>query len=127
MAYEAGHDGLRSGSPVRWHQDLNRADQALIDAIVGNAAVTVIGDEDQSIYGFRHAHPEGIAQYQQTHTGTHDEILNECRRCRQRVVEIANSLISHNQRLAPTVLNPCPQNRQGNLYIVQHHSIADEI
>jgi DNA helicase II / ATP-dependent DNA helicase PcrA len=42
------------------YQDLNRADQALIDAISGNAAVTVIGDEDQSIYSFRHAHPEGI-------------------------------------------------------------------
>jgi DNA helicase-2/ATP-dependent DNA helicase PcrA len=39
------------------YQDLNKADQALIDAISGNAAVTVIGDEDQSIYSFRHAHP----------------------------------------------------------------------
>jgi DNA helicase-2/ATP-dependent DNA helicase PcrA len=109
------------------YQDLNRADQALIDAIAGPAAVTVIGDEDQSIYGFRHAHPEGIAQYQQTHAGTHDELLNECRRCPQRIVAIANALISHNQRLAPKVLNPRPQNGQGDVYIVQHHSIADEI
>jgi superfamily I DNA/RNA helicase len=89
--------------------------------------VTVIGDEDQSIYGFRHAHPEGIAQYQQTHAGTHDELLNECRRCPQRIVAIANALINHNQRLAPKILNPRPQNGQGDIYIVQHHSIADEI
>ena len=66
--------------------------------------MTVIGDEDQSIYGFRHAHPEGIVEYPQTHAGTHNELLNECRRCPQRVVEIANALINHNQRLDPRPL-----------------------
>jgi DNA helicase II / ATP-dependent DNA helicase PcrA len=109
------------------YQDLNKADQALIDAISGNAAVTVIGDEDQSIYSFRHAHPEGIYEYPATHAGTHDELLNECRRCPQRVVAIANDLISRNQRLTPKVLSPYTPNGQGNIYIVQHHSIADEI
>jgi superfamily I DNA/RNA helicase len=109
------------------YQDLNKADQALIDAISGHSAVTVIGDEDQSIYSFRHAHPEGIYEYATTHIGTHDELLNECRRCPQKVVSIANSLIAHNQRLAPKVLAPHAPNVQGNIYIVQHHSIADEI
>ena len=32
------------------YQDLNRADQALIDALAGNGAVTAIGDEDHSAY-----------------------------------------------------------------------------
>jgi len=109
------------------YQDLNRADQALIDALSGNAAVTVIGDEDQSIYSFRHAHPEGIYEYPNTHAGTHDELLNECRRCPQRIVAIANSLIAHNPRLAPKVLAPHALNAQGNIYIVQHHSVAEEI
>lgn len=109
------------------YQDLNRADQALVDAIGKRAAATVIGDEDQSIYSFRHAHPEGIYEYSDTHIGTHDELLNECRRCPQRVVAIANSLISHNQRFAPKVLAPHAANAQGNIYIVQHPAIADEI
>lgn len=109
------------------YQDLNKADQALIDAISGNAAVTVIGDEDQSIYSFRHAHPEGIYEYSARHAGTHDELLNECRRCPQRIVAIANSLICHNPRLAPKVLAPHAPNGQGNIYIVQHHSVAEEI
>jgi DNA helicase II / ATP-dependent DNA helicase PcrA len=109
------------------YQDLNRADQALIDALAGNGAVTVIGDEDQSIYGFRNAHPEGIVEYPQTHANTHDELLNECRRCPHGVVQIANALINHNQRLAPKALNPCPQNGAGVVYIVQHDSVADEI
>jgi DNA helicase-2/ATP-dependent DNA helicase PcrA len=109
------------------YQDLNRADQALIDTIAGNAAVMVIGDEDQSIYGFRHAHPEGIVEYPQTHWGTHDELLNDCRRCPQRVVQIANALIDRNQRLAPKTLNAYGQNGLGQVFIVQHYSVADEI
>jgi DNA helicase II / ATP-dependent DNA helicase PcrA len=109
------------------YQDLNRADQALIDALAGNGAVTVIGDEDQSIYGFRNAHPEGIVEYPQTHANAYDELLNECRRCPHQVVQIANALINHNQRLAPKALNPCPQNGGGVVYIVQHDSVADEI
>lgn len=109
------------------YQDLNRADQALIDGLAGQAAVTVVGDEDQSIYSFRYAHPEGIVEYPQTHTSTHDELLNECRRCPYSVIQIANSLIGHNQRLAPKPLNPCPQNGQGTVYIVQHNSVYEEI
>lgn len=109
------------------YQDLNRADQALIDALAGQASVTVVGDEDQSIYGFRYANPEGIVQYPQAHANTHDEILTECRRCPRRVVQIANSLISHNQRLAPKPLNPFPPNGEGQVYVVQHNSVAEEI
>jgi DNA helicase-2/ATP-dependent DNA helicase PcrA len=109
------------------YQDLNRADQELIDALAQGSSVTIIGDEDQSIYSFRHAHPEGIAQYPQAHPQTHDELLNECRRCPQRVVAIANSVIRHNQRSAPKVLNPFPQNVTGDVCIVQHLTVDDEI
>jgi len=109
------------------YQDLNRADQALIDAMASQASVAVVGDEDQSIYAFRHAHPEGIVEFPQSHPHTHDELLNECRRCPRRIVEIANSLITHNQRLAPKVLTPFAQNGEGHIYIVQHASIAEEI
>ena len=109
------------------YQDLNKADQALIDTIAGPAAVTIIGDEDQSIFGFRHAHPEGIVEYPTTHAGTHDELLNECRRCPRRVVEMANALINHNQRLAPKPLNVFPANGDGTVYIVRHYSVGDEI
>jgi DNA helicase II / ATP-dependent DNA helicase PcrA len=109
------------------YQDLNRADQVLIDALSANASVTVVGDEDQSIYSFRFAHPEGIAEYPQTHVGTHDELLTECRRCPRRIVQIANALIEHNIRLEPKRLDPCPDNGEGQVYIVHHTSIEAEI
>jgi superfamily I DNA/RNA helicase len=109
------------------YQDLNRADQALIDALATHASITVVGDEDQSIYSFRFANPEGIVHFPQTHAHTHDELLNVCRRCPQRVVSMANSLIGHNQRLAPKVLAPFAGNEQGTIYIVQHNSVVEEI
>lgn len=109
------------------YQDLNRADQELIDALAGTSSVTVVGDEDQSIYSFRYAHPEGIVAYPLTHPQTHNELLDVCRRCPRRVVEIANALISHNQPRAQKVLNVFPQNGNGEVHIVQHYSVADEI
>jgi DNA helicase-2/ATP-dependent DNA helicase PcrA len=109
------------------YQDLNKADQVLIDLISGNADVTVVGDEDQSIYTFRHANPEGIVEYPNTHANTHDEALVECRRCPQRIVRMASALINHNQRQNPKNLMACPTNSQGTVYIVQHPSVANEI
>jgi len=41
------------------YQDLNRADQTIIEMIASEATLTVVGDDNQSIYGFRYAHPEG--------------------------------------------------------------------
>jgi DNA helicase-2/ATP-dependent DNA helicase PcrA len=109
------------------YQDLNKADQALIDQLAGPANMMVVGDEDQSIYVFRHANPEGIVDYPNTHNNTHDETITECRRCPQLIVRLANALISHNPRQNPKNLNPRPGNPQGIVYIVQHPSIADEI
>lgn len=55
------------------YQDLNKAEQKLIDLLSENASVMIIGDEDQSIYeSFRYAHPEGIVNYANDHPETYD-------------------------------------------------------
>ena len=89
------------------YQDLNRADQAVID-LLSNENAVIIGDENQSIYRFRHAHPEGILEYGTTHANTIDQDLDECRRCPRRVVELANCLIMNNHpgSATPRLLRP---------------------
>ena len=77
------------------YQDLNKAEQSLIDLLAGDGATAIVGDVDQSIYRFRHANPEGIEAFQQHHPTTHDETLDECWRCPTRVVSIADHLIRH--------------------------------
>ena len=110
------------------YQDLNRADQELVESLARNGSLTVIGDEDQSIYTFlRHARPEGIVDFHKSHTNTHDQALSGCKRCPSRIIEMANSLILRNHPNVPSTIIPSPQNGIGRAYIVQHNSLQDEV
>lgn len=108
------------------YQDLNRAEQVVVDLLADDAALTVIGDEDQSIYSFKHAHPEGIVTFGDGHANTHDETLDVCRRCPTAVVTLANHLIAQNQSASGRPLRPRAQNGQGTVHIVQWPDLADE-
>lgn len=109
------------------YQDLNKAEQELIQLLLGTNAIAIVGDVDQSIYRFRHANPEGIQSYNEVHPETHDEVLKECRRCPTRVVAIADHLIKNNHpdeqdaRLRPLEGNPA-----GEIHIVQWTDIKEE-
>lgn len=110
------------------YQDLNRADQALIDALAQNGTLTVVGDEDQSIYtGLRHARPESIILFDQTHANTHDEPLYECKRCPSLPIQMANALILHNHPQRPSTISSAPGCGAGEVYVVQHNSVQDEV
>lgn len=88
--------------------------------------LSVIGDEDQSIYSFKYAHPEGIARFDREHPGTHDERLEVCRRCPHLVVSMANSLIERNPARTPRVLLPRNENPEGEILVVQWTSMREE-
>jgi DNA helicase II / ATP-dependent DNA helicase PcrA len=110
------------------YQDLNRAEQELLDLLAANGDTAVVGDVDQSIYRFRHANPEGIEEYADAHPHTHDENLDECRRCPKRVVAIADRLIRQNHPGEPDPrLRPMPANPEGEVHIVQWPSIDEEV
>jgi DNA helicase-2/ATP-dependent DNA helicase PcrA len=108
------------------YQDLNRAEQELLDDISQGGTLTVIGDEDQSIYSFKYAHPEGIATFPQTHPACTDEELMECRRCPRIVVQMANSLISANVNRTQRALSTREENPEGEIHIVQWVDMATE-
>jgi len=46
-------------------QDLNKSEQEFIKYIRGNANLVIVGDDDQSIYSFKFAHPQGIQEIDQ--------------------------------------------------------------
>ena len=109
------------------YQDLNRAEQDLIDLLGHNGQTAIVGDVDQSIYRFRHANPEGIEGFGISHPETHDENLDECRRCPTRVVTIADHLIRRNHPAQNQArLRPLPGNPEGEVHIMQWPSIDDE-
>lgn len=108
-------------------QDLNRAEQDLIDLLSGASQVAIVGDEDQSIYSFRHANPEGIVEYSARHIPTYDEELVECRRCPKLVVRMANHLIMQNHpNIEEPKLEPFEDNPEGEVYLVQWRNIGEE-
>ena len=108
------------------YQDLNASEQTLIALLARNAKLTIIGDEDQSIYSFKYAHPEGIAEFRDRHPETTDETLKLCRRCPSNVVDIANSFISNNSERTKRELSPNPENGVGEIYIAQWDNMAQE-
>ena len=108
------------------YQDLNRAEQVLLDNVADGHNLQVIGDEDQSVYSFKHAHPEGVSEFGTTHPNTHDETLEICRRCPTSVVEMANCLISHNILRKDRTLRPHEGNPEGEVHVIQWASMDDE-
>lgn len=109
------------------YQDLNKAEQDLIDLLAEQGSMAIVGDVDQSIYRFRHANPEGIESFQSHHPTTHDETLDECRRCPTKVVTMADHLIRYNHPgFATARLQPKADNPTGEVHIVQWAGITEE-
>lgn len=110
------------------YQDLNKAEQGVIRLLSDAADVCIVGDDDQSIYSFKHAHPDGIRDWMVVNNGASDVGLDDCRRCPTQVVEMAGILIQHNRnRPVPRPLNPMPANGVGDVRIIQYATLAREI
>jgi DNA helicase II / ATP-dependent DNA helicase PcrA len=110
------------------YQDLNKAEQRLLDLLGRNSIITVIGDEDQSIYEtLKYAHPEGISEFHLSHKETFDIPIEECRRCPPIVVNIANDFIRNNENRSNRELLPRVENPKGVVAIAQWETIEEEI
>ena len=107
-------------------QDLNKAEQGVIDLLCNTAHLCIVGDDDQSLYSFKFAHPVGIREFPATHQVTTDHQILECRRCPTRIVQMANSLIAHNQDREARQLTSAPANGPGDIAIVQYQTLDNE-
>lgn len=76
------------------YQDLNMADIKMIRLIhEGGVAVISLGDDDQSIYGYRLAAPEGILRFLEEFESENDYPLTESRRCGSQILAAARAVI----------------------------------
>lgn len=109
------------------YQDLNRAEQDLINELARDGAQLVIGDDDQSIYRFKFAHPEGVIEY----VNRFDNVLpletEICRRCPPLIVDMANALMSHQtQRLTERQLECHDPSKHQDVDIVRWPTVEAE-
>ncbi|MCL9683771.1 UvrD-helicase domain-containing protein [Legionella maioricensis] len=82
------------------YQDSNTSQYLLVKKLVGvRAHFTVVGDDDQSIYAWRGAKPENLAQLQKDYPQLKVIKLEQNYRSTSRILHAANHLISHNEHL----------------------------
>ncbi len=79
------------------YQDTNITQYQLVRLIAGNLGrFTVVGDDDQSIYAWRGAQPENLAQLQKDYARLQVIKLEQNYRSTGRILKVANQLIANN-------------------------------
>ena len=79
------------------YQDTNSSQYLLVKLLVGNrSGLTVVGDDDQSIYAWRGARPENLAQLQDDFPSLKLIKLEQNYRSTSRILRSANHLIANN-------------------------------
>lgn len=79
------------------YQDTNGAQYELVKMLVGGrAGLTVVGDDDQSIYAWRGARPENLAQLQTDYPHLKVVKLEQNYRSTGRILRAANQVIANN-------------------------------
>lgn len=110
------------------YQDLNKVEQDIVRMLSHAAHVCVVGDDDQSIYSFKYAHPEGIQNWCDENGNADDLGLSDCRRCPGLVVRIANHLIGESPtRASDRQLVECPANGEGVVRLIQYADLQREV
>ncbi|MEL7626082.1 MAG: ATP-dependent helicase [Anaerolineaceae bacterium] len=109
------------------YQDLNKAEQDLIDLIAKNSNLMVVGDVDQSIYSFKYASSAGILDFPNRYPSTKQFDLTTCRRCPKKTVEMANKFISSNPAIGRASLFPFEEKADGEIIFLQWKTLNEEI
>ena len=84
------------------YQDTNHAQYRLLQLLCGEAGnITVVGDEDQSIYGFRHADIRNILDFERDFPGAAVVKLEQNYRSTQNILGAANAVVENNRDRRP--------------------------
>lgn len=93
------------------YQDVSGAQEELISAIHGlGAKIFVVGDDDQSIYGWRGAHVSNILEFSQRYPGASEHVLATNFRSTRAIVAASNAFIG--AQLGPQRLYKEPREHQ---------------
>ena len=78
-------------------QDTSKIQHAIIALLAaGTGNLFMVGDEDQSIYGFRAAYPEASLSFEKKHSGARVLLMEENFRSNAKIVEAADKFIQKN-------------------------------
>ena len=87
------------------YQDTNRAQNEMVLLLTGgHRQVSVVGDSDQSVYGWRGADIRNILQFEEAFSDATVVVLEQNYRSTQVVLDAANAVISNNVQRKPKAL-----------------------
>ena len=79
-------------------QDTSRIQHAIIRLLAsGSENLFMVGDEDQSIYGFRAAYPDALLRFESDHPGAKILLMEENYRSGEEIIATANRFVSANR------------------------------
>jgi len=105
------------------YQDTNHAQYRLLQLLASDHGnLMVVGDEDQSIYGFRHADVSNILDFDQDFPGAEIVKLEQNYRSTQTILSAANAVVERNRERRPKEL--WTEEEGGEL--VQLNELSDE-
>ena len=78
------------------YQDLNPVDAQFVDLLIDRGVTAYIcGDDDQSLYSFRHASPAGLQTFDERNDPVSDRVLGHCFRCTPEIMHAALAVIEN--------------------------------
>lgn len=79
-------------------QDTSKIQHAIIALLAKkHQNIFMVGDEDQSIYGFRAAYPEALMAFEQTYPNAKVLLMEQNYRSTQEIVDVANAFVKRNK------------------------------
>lgn len=107
-------------------QDINKV-QFEVLKLISNPLnnVFVVGDEDQSIYGFRGSRPDFLLEFENYFEGTKKVLLDINYRSKNEIINIANRLIEKNTNRYEKVIK-CNQGNGGDVKYISPENSEEE-
>ena len=108
-------------------QDTSKIQHEIIRLLAGRSLnLFMVGDEDQSIYGFRAAYPQALMDFEKTYPGAQILLMEQNYRSTEPILEAANRFVARNRYRRPKTIAPT-QGPGAPLQIVTVPRRADQL
>lgn len=108
-------------------QDTSRIQHEIIRLLAGERGnLFMVGDEDQSIFGFRAACPDALMNFEQDHPGAKILYLEDNYRSASAIVRAANGFVKRNRDRREKTIR-CNRDREGKVEILPANGRVDQL
>ena len=109
------------------YQDLNSCDLAVIRKLTeAGGELFATGDDDQSIYGFRYANPEGIRRFEDDYQPCDILNLELCMRCDKKILQLGEFVANLDYKRISKALEPAPAKEEGEVHVLHFPNQVEE-